>query len=968
MSIAPEAISLEEKAVCGEKEKPEEKIDLSSLPLHDKITHANIQVRQTGFREILSELSANDDIYDQKTRQTLSQDSEIIFKEDDVETQKLILQIYTNYFLSSEQKFDNWDFNKKAFWYNFLNIYLCSTQIKIKETSWSFFEKLFFKMDKKRFLEICLDYIPKNNQKLSRTIYAIFNKYFHEIDIWESFIQKSIDILDKQISQANQELKTAAISLLKNLTLIGGIEITSKMKNLKPELQKEIKLFLDEKRHEQFYREKYPNLKIPSNSGKKSRSSKSKIIVDVYKISQSVSIIGKFNSNWFEETLNIKKWSEKKAAIDNLLIIGNVPKLQHTDNYYDLIIFAKKLFMDNNVQIQICGIKIFSILAQGLRSNGRNLLKSILETLVLKLKDKNSSIQTTLQDTLLNMLFAFTFEEIYDELKIYNKNRNRDIRYQILIFLKNVFNFIKRREDFKKSISVFLKHSAELLNIYYEDPDNEIRKETNNLVLFLMESLEVDASNLTFFNNKIDMKKVKNLRRQTSIDNKKRLNSKDLPKKTIINEQNRNILPNRQTMAKSDNIFNFPKILASDDIIAQIKDFVPEQIVHDIESQNTKIKENGVEQIIKYFSETNPEKIDSKMIRVVFGFLRLQFKDFAESNIRIVKLLFDLFKIVLDKEKSIEDLFNEFCKLFLRKINETKFKVAIHEIISKMTEIITFERILSYTLFHFDIVKQNPKALAELYDLFTQLSIQSCHNSLNELKSFISPGLCSSNQSTRISAQSFLKRIAPFITFEIAHSVIKTVESDVFRSVLEAEILPNVSQKIHKNPSFHQTTKSNSKKITNNNQHSQPLFQSNNLKISFAKSGDLSARNKPENSKKVQNQDVSLDSILQKSNNTQNLLKDIKSGLIKQDYKVRISSLEKYIEFLKQNQNSFSSTNVQETYQSLNLRMNDSHKSVALFALEKFKELLSEYFKNLKPLHKIIISSMLEFLNDKNVI
>jgi hypothetical protein len=96
-------------------------------------------------------------------------------------------------------------------------------------------------------------------------------------------------------------------------------------------------------------------------------------------------------------------------------------------------------------------------------------------------------------------------------------------------------------------------------------------------------------------------------------------------------------------------------------------------------------------------------------------------------------------------------------------------------------------------------------------------------------------------------------------------------------------------------------------------------------------------------------------------------LANILSSLVKQDWKLRKEAVENYMTYLENNPQHFSVLGVHETFQNINLRLNDSQRVIALLALTKFKVLISQYYQQLKPYHKLIAESMLENLVDKNV-
>lgn len=68
-------------------------------------------------------------------------------------------------------------------------------------------------------------------------------------------------------------------------------------------------------------------------------------VIDVFDISAPKEILGGFGPTWAAETLAIKKWNEKKEAIDKVIAEADTPKLAPGD-YSGLVEVLKKLASD----------------------------------------------------------------------------------------------------------------------------------------------------------------------------------------------------------------------------------------------------------------------------------------------------------------------------------------------------------------------------------------------------------------------------------------------------------------------------------------------------------------------------------------------------------------------------------------------------------------------------------------------
>jgi hypothetical protein len=105
--------------------------------------------------------------------------------------------------------------------------------------------------------------------------------------------------------------------------------------------------------------------------------------------------------------LEIGKWSEKKEALDAAISEFSVPKIVPREHYH-LISLLKKLLVDSNVAIQICGMKLCRALANGLRRSFSHASKVLSPLLLLKLRDKKPQILDESHKTLKSFSHSIT--------------------------------------------------------------------------------------------------------------------------------------------------------------------------------------------------------------------------------------------------------------------------------------------------------------------------------------------------------------------------------------------------------------------------------------------------------------------------------------------------------------------------------------------------------------------------------
>lgn len=77
----------------------------------------------------------------------------------------------------------------------------------------------------------------------------------------------------------------------------------------------------------------------------------------------------------------------------------------------------KRVLGDSNIQVVLCGIKIFSILAKGLRKNFFSSAKSFFSVLLQKFKDKKTNIIDETHKTLESFIYCITLDDILEDIK-----------------------------------------------------------------------------------------------------------------------------------------------------------------------------------------------------------------------------------------------------------------------------------------------------------------------------------------------------------------------------------------------------------------------------------------------------------------------------------------------------------------------------------------------------------------------
>ena len=107
---------------------------------------------------------------------------------------------------------------------------------------------------------------------------------------------------------------------------------------------------------------------------------------------EEVDVLAAFTSKWVDDVLEIQKWKDKKAALDEFIKKTRVSNILPPREIAHFITLIKRLLSDNNINLLLCGFSITQNLAKGLKRHFSNVAKNVSAYIYAKLKDAKSNI------------------------------------------------------------------------------------------------------------------------------------------------------------------------------------------------------------------------------------------------------------------------------------------------------------------------------------------------------------------------------------------------------------------------------------------------------------------------------------------------------------------------------------------------------------------------------------------------
>jgi hypothetical protein len=169
-------------------------------------------------------------------------------------------------------------------------------------------------------------------------------------------------------------------------------------------------------------------------------------VVDAFDISMPQEILGKFTPDWATETLAIKKWDLKKAALEVVIEAADVPKLA-PGNYNGLFDVLKKLAADAHVTVSQYAIRAIGCLAKGLRASFHDLALQAVPVFFSRFKEKRltEEILTSLE----RLLMCIELGEVCEFLTVVKTEKMPLAKMNMAIFMERALRttFIDALEE-----------------------------------------------------------------------------------------------------------------------------------------------------------------------------------------------------------------------------------------------------------------------------------------------------------------------------------------------------------------------------------------------------------------------------------------------------------------------------------------------------------------------------------------
>ncbi|XP_029845565.2 cytoskeleton-associated protein 5 [Ixodes scapularis] len=160
--------------------------------------------------------------------------------------------------------------------------------------------------------------------------------------------------------------------------------------------------------------------------------------VDAYELLEAVDVLSKLPKDFYEQ-LEAKKWQERKEALEKLLELAGLPKLEAGD-YGDLVkALRRTVSKDSNVVVVALAARCLAGLALGLRQRFHPYAHSCVATCLDKLREKKPAVVAALREALDAAFAQSSLEAVLEELTGALEGKNPQVKAECAAFLARVF-------------------------------------------------------------------------------------------------------------------------------------------------------------------------------------------------------------------------------------------------------------------------------------------------------------------------------------------------------------------------------------------------------------------------------------------------------------------------------------------------------------------------------------------------
>jgi cytoskeleton-associated protein 5 len=498
-----------------------------------------------------------------------------------------------------------------------------------------------------------------------------------------------------------------------------------------------------------------------------------KRVIDIYEMADAKDVFGKYGEKWCNSVLAMEKWTEKKAALEEINKELDYPKLAEK-SAGELVTLAKRLIIDSNVQVMLQSMKLVGLLAKGQRKYFDHYAKQFLPTLLQKFKDKKTQVIQETHTTLDNLLFSLTFEQCLEDLKEALEDKTPAVK-------TNTSALIERLADNSppSELRIVSKPLVLILKKNSDDPTPEVRNTSLKLLSFLTQKAPDIFNPLLKDLPAAKLKKIEELiQKPSNLEEFKAEEAKPLkpenpskPKPLKPEDKKSKTTekvskePVKDPIAKSEKSLedDTNNAISAEEAENIVTSFLPVEILTHLKDSSWKEKQSGLQKLSDWLS-INKETVIIQN-EAILRFVRSTVKDWKENNFNVVKAAIEIFTTISENysisKRAAASVLNSSA---VEKLADTKlievYSTCVFSLCSQVTPKFVVSLLIKNTS-----EGNKPKVVSEAMNLVFRI-IQDYGPSevnLKEAVDYSSAGMSQANPAIKKASQSMLVLIFSFL-------------------------------------------------------------------------------------------------------------------------------------------------------------------------------------------------------------
>lgn len=194
--------------------------------------------------------------------------------------------------------------------------------------------------------------------------------------------------------------------------------------------------------------------------------------LDPYELMTAVDILSKIPKDFYEK-IEVKKWQERREALDALQKLTDSPKIENGQFGTLVSTLLKVIAKDSNVMLVALAANCLTGLTKGLRKAFQTYASTCVPVIIEKFKEKKQNVVTALREAIDAVyITGIQLESIMEETVAALDNKNPNIKAETALFLSRCFSRCTQASLPKKSLKGFCTAFLKTVN----DTDPTVRE------------------------------------------------------------------------------------------------------------------------------------------------------------------------------------------------------------------------------------------------------------------------------------------------------------------------------------------------------------------------------------------------------------------------------------------------------------------------------------------------------------